>query len=184
MELEREVRYKIDNKAWDIVLRHTEPFKPQIHTLDITFGAYGFESLAKTGRIFRIRQKGESISLEVKERSANNSWLEGKIKLESVKQGFEFLKISGLEPYLYLKRNREVRKYGNLKIFLDDFDLIGKFVEIEFQDSELKEVEKFLELCSISSAPQPLYGDIVKILLEKDNNFKREFERELNNYIK
>jgi len=183
MEQEREVRYKVDKVIWDSVLSVTEPLKPKMHTLDITFGAYGFNSLERTGRIFRIRQKESLIALEIKRRTSENSWLEEKIKLESVKQGFSFLKLSGLEPYLYLERNREIRKYKNLIICLDDFELLGKFVEIEFQNSNEAELNEFLNICKIHGEPQALYGDIVKSLLETNADFKNSFEIKLSEVI-
>ena len=65
----------------DLIIKNSEPYKLSTHTLDITFGAFGFESLAKTGRITRIRQKGETILLEIKARESQNSWIEEKIKL-------------------------------------------------------------------------------------------------------
>jgi len=48
-----------------------------------------------------------------------------------------------MKPYLYLKRQREVRKFKNLKVFIDEFDLIGDYVEIEYQDCP--DVKKELE---------------------------------------
>ena len=183
MEREKEVRYRIDNSMKDLIIKNSEPYKLSTHTLDITFGAFGFESLAKTGRITRIRQKGETILLEIKARESQNSWIEEKIKLDSVEQGFNFLKLSGLEPYLFLDRDREVRKYKNLKIFLDNFSLLGDFVEIEYQDGNRADAEEFISLCGIKGESQPLYGDIVKELFLKDKNFKESFETTLNKIV-
>ena len=41
-----------------------------------------------------------------------------------------------MEPYLVLDRYREVRKYNNLLIFIDEFDTIGSYIEIEYQESD------------------------------------------------
>ena len=93
------------------------------------------------------------------------------------------MKLSGLEPYLFLDRDREVRKYKNLKIFLDDFSLLGNFVEIEYQDGNRADAEEFISLCGIKGESQPLYGDIVKELFLKDKNFKESFETTLNKIV-
>jgi len=35
-----------------------------------------------------------------------------------------------LESGIYLKRDRAIRKYKNFKIFINEFDVIGNYVEI------------------------------------------------------
>lgn len=181
MEIEKEVRYKIDKSTISKVLSLTESHQTKQEMLDITFGKYGFNSLAKTGYICRIRQKSGAIKLEVKKRTAEHEWLEQSIELNDVKSGANLFKLLDLEPYLYLKRFREVRKFKSLKIFIDELELVGDFIEIEYQDSvnSQAELEEFLNATSIKNEPQGLYGDIVKEKLETDKEFKVNFQNGL-----
>lgn len=185
MEVEKEVRFSVDDKTFNMVKSHTEPHKEEVKMLDITLGAYGWDSLMNTGRIFRIRKTPTSVKLEVKLRTSNKSWVEESIKLDSVNQGINFLTLSGLKPYLYIDRTREVRRFNNLKIFLDDIDTLGKFVEVEYQDSPNAETElnAFLLLFGIKNEPRPLYGDIMRELYYNDTNYKQMYDQKLNSLI-
>ena len=111
--------------------------------------------------------------------------MEQSIKLEKITDGVNYLKLIGMEPYLYLKRTREIRKYKNLKIFIDEFDILGNFVEIEYQDSEneVQEVEEFIKLIEIQGPEQDMYGGIVKGKLESDKDFKEIFDKGLSKIL-
>ena len=185
MELEKEVRYKISNKQKEKIIGCTKPFKDKTEMLDITLGYDGFNSYSKYKFICRIRQKGNNKTLEVKNYKNKNECIEQSIKLEKVSDGVNYLKLIGMDVYLYLKRFREVRKYKGLKIFIDEFDMIGDYVEIEYQDSNnaKEELNEFIKLISIKSDPQDMYGGIVKDKLENDSEFKKNFERNLNRII-
>ena len=52
---------------------------------------------------------------------------------------------------------------GEEKIFFDDIELLGKYIEIEYQDSSdsENELKEFCSLCGIVGDEQPLYGDII-----------------------
>ena len=69
--------------------------------------------------------------MESKKRLTDNLWQEYSIKLSTMKEGYEFLKNIGLEPYLYINRTRQTRKIEIAKIFIDEIDLLGTFVEFE-----------------------------------------------------
>ena len=76
MEIEKEVRYQVDDLTFELAKKfNTENKKPQ-QVLDITCGAYGKESMQKTGRVFRVRQKGDKYSIEIKKRTEDGNWLE------------------------------------------------------------------------------------------------------------
>ena len=107
---------------------------------------------------------GDKKTLEVKNYTNKNECLEQSINLEKVSDGVNYLSLIGMKPYLYLKRFREVRKYNDLKIFIDEFDILGNFVEIEYQDSNngKEEIRKFKELIDIKGLEQDMYGGIVK----------------------
>ncbi len=186
MELEKEVRYTVNDAIWNAVYENTTPLIEKTHVLDITCGAFGRDSLAKTGRVFRVRQKPGKVALEIKKRTDNNDWIEEAIKLESVEQGINFLHLAGLDPYLYIDRQREVRQYKGLKIFFDDIELLGKFIEIEYQDSPSAETElkEFIEKFNIVDEPQPLYGTIINDRFENDPEFRAVFSAKLESLIK
>ena len=181
MELEKEVRYLISNKDKKKIIELTEPLKERTNMLDITCGYDGFDSYSKHGYICRIRQKDNKKTLEVKNYVNSNECIEQAIKLDKVSDGVNYLKLIGMKPYLYLKRYREVRKYKDLKIFIDEFDIIGDYVEIEYQDSKdaEKEVEEFKKIINITGEPQDMYGGIIKDRLAIDKNFKKLFEDNL-----
>ena len=177
MELEKEVRYTIDKKQKDRIIKLTEPLKKRIKMLDITCGYEGFDSYQKYGYICRIRQKGNKKTLEVKNYTNNKECIEQAINLDKVADGVNYLKLIGMKPYLYLNRYREVRKYKGLKIFIDEFDILGDYVEIEYQDSknEQEELNEFINLINIKSKPCDMYGGIVKERLSSDKEFKKMF---------
>ncbi len=181
MEIEKEVRYAVPDYVWNAVLEETEEYKEKVKMTDITCGAYGRESYQKTGKVFRVREKPNKTTLEIKSRTKDGNWLEEAIVLESARQGLNFLHLAGLEPYLYIARSREVKKYKGLKIFFDDIELLGKYIEIEYQDSTDAEAElkEFLTIFGIEGDPAPLYGTIINQRYEKDEEFRIAFDQKL-----
>lgn len=186
MELEKEVRYLINEKEKKRIIDLTEPYKEKTNMLDITCGYDGFDSYKKYGYICRIRQKGNKKTLEVKNYKNSNECIEQAINLDKVIDGVNYLKLIGMKPYLYLKRDREVRKYKDLKVFIDEFDIIGSYVEIEYQDSKdgKNKVDEFINLVGINGEEQDMYGGIIKDKLEKDKEFKKVFDANLESILK
>ena len=187
MEIEKEVRFIISKEQKEMIKAITEPYKAKNEMLDITCGYAGFDSYSKYGFICRVRQKGDEKTIEVKNYKNQNECIEQSIKLERVSDGVNYLKLIGMEPYLYLKRFREVRKYQNLKIFIDEFDILGDFVEIEYQDSrdEKEELDEFTKRIGIDvKQTQDMYGGIVKEKIEKDEQFRQCFNENLDKIIK
>ena len=184
MEIEKEVRFNVTDEMWLKALSNSENYKEKVEMLDITMGAFGRESVAKTGKVFRVRQKANKITLEIKNR-IEGGWQEEAILLDTVERGVSFLTLAGLKPYLFIARNREIKKYKNLKIFFDDIELLGKFIEIEYQDSNdsEKEMQEFISMCGISGEEQPLYGDIINKRYEEDSQFRTNFDEYLNKIV-
>lgn len=181
MELEKEVRFSISKEQIESIRIKTTCYKEEEEMLDITCGYDGFNSLSKYGYICRIRQKGDNKTLEVKKYYNETDCYEQSIKLEKISDGVNFLKFIGMRPYLYLKRLREVRLYKGLKIFIDQFDIIGDYVEIEYQDSvnAKEELNEFITLIGIDGKNQDMYGGIVKDRLLNDQDFRLQFEEGL-----
>lgn len=186
MELEKEVRYEVNDETFEKIKKLNTNNTPQTQVLDITCGAYGKESLQVTGMIFRVRQKGDKFSLEIKKRTEDKNWIEEHINLENAKQGLNFLNLAGITPYLYINRMRTSFTHGNLKIDLDDVELLGKFVEIEYQDSNnaSQELEEFKKICNINSEPADLYGTLIFNKQKTDPTFNDEYNKRLNDLIK
>lgn len=80
-----------------------------------------------------------------------------------MKDGYAFLKNIGLQPYLYINRTREIRKIDIAKVYIDDLEILGTFVEFELEEGyEFKDLEKYLSEIGIENNPEKLYGDIFK----------------------
>ena len=185
MEIEREVRYKISKEQKEQIISKTQEIEEEKKTVDLVMGWKGFESLGEYGFICRIRQKNDTVELQIKEKTNDREWKENCLKLDRFKQGYEMLKTLKMQPYLYINRNRQVRKYKSLKIFLDDIELLGNYVEIEYQYSKNEEVEieEFKELFDIKGKEEKLYGDIFKDKIDKEKKFQKKFTEKLETFI-
>ena len=185
MELEKEVRFQVSDETFKRAQKFNINQNPPVQVLDITCGAYGKNSLQKTGMIFRVRQKGNKYSLEIKKRTEDKNWIEESISLPNAENGLSFLNLAGIKPYLYINRMRTSFTYGNLKIDMDDVELLGKFIEIEYQDSKDAENElvSFKNSCGITSEPAPLYGNIIFEKQETDEKFNEIYTQKLNEII-
>ena len=183
VNVEKEIRIKVSDNNIVSIMKNSNPYKESTRLIDITCGKYGFKSLEKVGYICRIRCKDDSYKIEIKNYQDAFDCLEKSIPISSIKDGLEFLKLLGLKPYLILDRVREVRKYNNLLIYIDKFDLIGNYVEIEYQESSYEEAIKYLDKLNIEFIPEPKYGDIIANMITKDDKLKIELENSLLKYI-
>ena len=182
--IEREIRFKINNEIKEKIINSSKLVREKEICVDLCMGKYGFDSLDKLGYIIRIRNKNNKIFIESKRRLDNNSWNESTIKLDDINQGYEFLKNIGLEPYLYINRKREERSIKEAKIFIDEIELLGTYVEFELEEGfEPKDLKKYLKENNITGKPDKLYGDIFKEKM-KSEEFKKKFENSLNNFLK
>lgn len=182
---EKEERYLIDKTQIRTIIDNTEELKNKTEMLDISFYENGKNLYDLYKYIIRIRKKDNSIKLEIKNYKNEEECIEASLNLDSVSSGVEFLKLMNLTPAIYLKRNRTIRKYKNLKIFIDEFDMIGNYVEIEYQDSPDAENEmfEFKKICNIYGEKQDMYGGIINERL-KDKKFKKIYEENFNEIIK
>ena len=186
MEIEKEVRYKInDKKVIKKIILNTEELKSRSNVVDLVMGWNGFESLNKYGFICRMRKQNGKISLECKKRISNEKWNESKIALNTFKEGYDFLSLLGMKPYLYINRYRQVRKYKNIDIYIDEIDMLGDFVEIEYQNTknEKWQIEDFIEKFGIDCEKQKLYGDIFKEKVKNDKKFQQKLNENLLKFI-
>ena len=184
MNIEKEVRYNVKKEDIKRVIENTFPYKERQHMMDITFGYDGFNSLSKYGFICRIRYKSNKRIMEVKKKTTDG-WLEQEIDLTDLGDGIIFYSLIGMTPYMFLNRYREVRKYKGLKIFIDEIEILGDYIEVEFQDSldAKNELQEFLSLIEGDKIEQDLYGDIIKKKLKTDNEFSDKYITALNKVI-
>lgn len=181
--VEREVRFKIDENIKNKIIASSMLVEDVATCVDLCMGRYGFDSLDRLGYIIRLRNKNGKCVLESKKRLGNNSWQEETITLNTMKEGYKFLKNIGLEPYLYINRTRQIRTIDEAKIFIDEVDLLGTFVEFELADGfDFKDIKYYLKENGIENNPEKLYGDIFKEKLT-DDNFKLEFNKVLNEFL-
>ena len=180
--IEKEIRLKISDSDIKRIKGITDGYKERVRLIDITCGKYGFDSLSRLGYIGRIRCNGDSYRIEIKNYQNKDECLEKALVISSIRDGLDFFKLLNMEPYLVLDRYREVRRYRDLLIFIDEFDMIGSYVEIEYQESKKEEVYKFIELLDLDNKEQDKYGDIVRELMISDVNFKNKMIKKLKRY--
>lgn len=183
MSKEIEVRFKLNDKARNKVLELCTITKEKYNTIDIVCGLEGFDSLDKLGYIVRIREKNGKTYIENKKRMNDGSFNESKIYLNNIEEGLSFLTNMNFNPYLIIDRTRTELKYNNLIIMIDDINLLGSFIEIEYQDSNIEEVNEFIKLIGIENNPEKLYGDIFKEKMN-DSNFKEKFDKKIERILK
>ena len=177
--IEREVRYKINKEIKDKIIKSSYQIEEATKCVDLCMGKYGFDSLEKLGYIIRLRNKSGKCIIESKKRLDNNSWSEAKLTIPTMRDGYAFLKNIGLQPYLYINRTREIRKIDIAKVYIDDLEILGTFVEFELEEGyEFKDLEKYLSEIGIENNPEKLYGDIFK-----ERTKEPEFNEILNNAI-
>jgi len=183
--LEQEERYKISEVQLKKILEISQPLIEEMDMLDVSFYENGNNLYDLYKYIIRIRQKDTKKTLEIKNYNDDNTCLEGAINLDSIGDAVNFLSLMNLQPAIYLKRKREVRKFKGLKIFIDKFDIIDNYVEIEYQDSMdyIGEILEFKSLCKIDGAKESLYGKIIHDKLKKDSKFKEIFDKKMKEII-
>ncbi|MDO4394627.1 MAG: CYTH domain-containing protein [Mycoplasmatota bacterium] len=174
---EKEIRLKINKNDIEMIKKITKCFKKRERMIDITCGKYGFDSLKKLGYIGRIRYSSEYLKIEIKKYENKNQALEKSIKINSIKDGLEFFELLDMYPYLVLDRYREIRKFNDLLIFIDEFETIGSYLEIEYEN-KLDAIE-FINMIGIECIEQEKYGDIYKNKIDNDPKFEKNVSIEL-----
>lgn len=182
-EIEREIRYKIDEEIKNRIINSSCPIEKATQCVDLCMGQYGFDSLEKLGYIIRLRNKSSKCIIESKRRLDDNSWSESKIVIPTMKDGYDFLKNIELQPYLYINRIREVREIDVAKVYIDELEILGNFVEFELKEEyEFKDLDEYLKRIGINSKPEKLYGDIFKEKA-KDPKFNEILNNTINNFL-
>lgn len=183
-EIEKECRYQVNDMIIEKIEKIATVIEGNQEQIDVTLGYVGFESLYKYGYVCRTRKKGEKVWMEIKNKTEEGHFIETKVPIDNFNDGIKLFEAIGMKPYMFMKRKREILEYKGLKIFIDDVDILGKFVEIEFQDIDNKEViTYFLNMVGINSEKQPLYGDIIAKRLNEDSAFKEQYTKRLEDFL-
>lgn len=103
-EIEKEVRYLIDENIKNDIRNNCEIVKKSYYTIDVVVGLDGFNSLNNYGYIVRIRDKGNKIYVENKRRLENGDFSEQRIEVKDIKTPLNFFMNMGYEPYLVIER--------------------------------------------------------------------------------
>jgi adenylate cyclase class IV len=185
--LEQEERYSVSKKQIKKIFEITTPYIEAKEMLDISFYQNGTNLYDLYKYIIRIRIKGDKKTLEIKKyKDDDSTCIEESINLDSIRDTINFFSLMNLQPGIYLKRNREVRKYKGLEIFIDKLDLIGNYIEIEYQNSSnaLEEINEFKKLCDIDGEPEDMYGGIIDKNLKSNLEFKRIYNERMIEILK
>ena len=119
--------------------------------------------------VARIREKDDKKSLEFKEIKRNGICMEFNSPLANLKSGINFLNKLDFKEAFTVSKIREIYKYLDFEICLDDVDQLGLFIEIEHPNS----LQECLDLLKII-APEAIienkkYGDLMQELINKKN---------------
>lgn len=83
---------------------------------------------------------------------------------------------------MYINRIREVREIDVAKVYIDELEILGNFVEFELKEEyEFKDLDEYLKRIGINSKPEKLYGDIFKEKA-KDPKFNEILNNTINNF--
>ncbi len=184
--MEREVRYCLSADLMQRIKDDSKLIEEPKNNIDIVCGYNGFDSLRDYGFICRVRQKSNKVVLEIKKRISDSVWEEYSAQSASLKDGVAFFSALGMKPYLYINRTRSVYSQGKFKIFFDNIDMLGDFVELEYvgKDNMWKTaLNRFLSKYGIDDNRQKLYGDIFKDKIQEDEDFKQKFTVRLDDVL-
>ena len=188
MIIEKEFRYKINEYNIPMIREISSLKEERQEQLDILMGYYGFESLEKLGYICRIRKKHNKISLECKKRTGDSQFTEESIGISSLKQGYNFFASMGLKPYLYIHRYREERSTEDFRLYIDNVDLLGTFLEIEiiniYDKNIYLKLKNFLKEIGVENIPQKLYGDLFQDKILNCPNIKEQMLKNIQTLVK
>lgn len=142
MEKEIEVKFKINEKdkmkekLLSLGVSLCEPYK------QTTYGFFSINSIEK-GIFPRIRDEKDDIVLtvKVKPKKETNYFerMEYSMKISSVKEGEEILKVLGFDDVRVFEKVRQEGELLNTKVTLDEL-YFGNFIEIEGEKEDIENV--------------------------------------------
>lgn len=126
--------------------------------------------------VARIREKGDKRWLEFKEIKRTGAGLEFSSPLASIESGFNFLEKLDFKKAFTVSKLRELYKYQDFEICLDNVDTLGLFLEIEHSNREdndesevLKKCRDLLKIIDPEAVLEPKkYGDLIQEAINKN----------------
>lgn len=127
--------------------------------------------------VARIREKGEKKLIEFKEINRNGVGMEFSSPLANTESGFNFLAKLDFNKSFSIVKNREIYKYQNFEICLDNVEQLGCFIEIECsshdngdKSEEIKKCQNLMNLIAPNAILESKkYGDLMQELINKNN---------------
>jgi len=182
--IEVEIRAKI--KDIDSIKEHLNlidaQFVDNIKQIDRIFGHSKFldkdTKIIEGGLSARIRQVNNVSKLEFKEIIREGGGFEIEAKLDNVDSGIELLGKLDFKEAFTISKIRDVYKYNDFEIAIDQVKKLGNFIEIEKLVNLKEEINKAKEDClelleKISSEAKitnEKYGDMMQNIINKKNN--------------
>jgi adenylate cyclase class 2 len=182
--IEVEIRAKI--KDIDSVKEHLglidAQFVDNIEQIDRIFGHPKFldkeTKIIEGGLSARIRQVNNSSKLEFKEIIRDGGGFEIEAKLDNIDSGIELLEKLDFKEAFTISKTRDVYKYNDFEIAIDQVEQLGSFIEIEKMVNSKEEINKAREDClelldKISSDAEitnEKYGDMMQNIINKNKN--------------
>lgn len=123
----------------------------------------------------RIRERGDKRNVEFKEIKRTGAGMEFSSPLASLESGFNFLKKLDFEEAFTISKIREIYKYQDFEICLDNVEQLGFFIEIEHSSKDdgdkteaLKECQNLLNVIAPDAIIEPKkYGDLMQEIINK-----------------
>lgn len=121
----------------------------------------------------RIRERGDKRHVEFKEIKRAGVSMEFSAPLASLESGFNFLEKLDFEKAFNISKVREIYKYKDFEISLDNVEQLGFFIEIEHLSKKdddktkaLKECQDLLNIIAPSAIVEhKKYGDLMQELI-------------------
>ena len=182
--IEVEIRAKI--KDIDYIKEHLDlinaQFVDNIEQVDRIFGHSKFldkeNKIIEGGLSARIRQVNNSSKLEFKEIIRQGGGFEIEARLDNVDSGIELLEKLDFKEAFVISKIRDVYKYNDFEIAIDQVEHLGNFIEIEKMVGSKEEIDKArgdcLELLQQISSEAEItnekYGDMMQNIINKNKN--------------
>jgi adenylate cyclase, class 2 len=124
----------------------------------------------------RIREKGDKRSVEFKEIKRTGAGMEFSSSLASLESGLNFLEKLNFKEAFTISKIREIYKYQDFEICLDNVEKLGFFIEIEHpckddgdKTEALAECQNLLKMIAPEAVIEPKkYGDLMQEVINKN----------------
>jgi adenylate cyclase class 2 len=141
---EIEIKAKIEEDLSNKIIENNGVFLREVFQEDIYFN-HPCRDFKESDEALRLRKEGNNFILTFKGRRE-----EGKIKKREEIEAkveesiIEILERLGFKKVCIIRKKRKEFSLGNVKIFIDDVENLGKFIEIEGNEEKIFNIMKML----------------------------------------